>query len=207
MTRYWTSDTHLGHRRIIELCDRPFADVEEMNREIIDRWNFIVQPDDEVWHLGDVALGTIAETLPLIGKLNGRKKLIVGNHDRVFPGTANRKMRERFGPEYAKLFDLGYYPLGCTTWLDMPHGRQEVAVSHFPYDGDSHDDEDRFRDFRLPDNGMPLIHGHTHVRKVITTSHKGTPQFHVGVDTWDFFPIPDAVLINHLAPFVGKDAA
>lgn len=52
----WTSDLHLGHANIIRYCDRPFADVREMNDELIRRWNETVSSDDEVWVLGDVAL-------------------------------------------------------------------------------------------------------------------------------------------------------
>lgn len=189
MTRWWTSDTHFGHARINELAGRPFASAEEMNRTLIDRWNDAVRPGDEVWHLGDVALGTIAETLPLAARLHGRKRLVIGNHDRIF--AANRAGdRERFRPRYEALFELGCAD-SATTDVHTPRGPVTVNVSHFPYDGDSQEEE-RFRELRLPDDGTPLIHGHIHAKERYTLSRRGTPQLHVGVDAWDFRPVPES---------------
>ncbi|MGH9119072.1 MAG: hypothetical protein ACRD0A_14675 [Acidimicrobiales bacterium] len=66
MTRWFTADLHLGHANIIDYSRRPFDSVDEMNRALIDNWNEVVD-DDEVWMLGDFALGKIAESLPLVG--------------------------------------------------------------------------------------------------------------------------------------------
>jgi calcineurin-like phosphoesterase family protein len=54
-----TSDTHFGHKRVIEFeaAHRPFATIEEHDRELIARWNATVKPKDTVWHLGDVYFG------------------------------------------------------------------------------------------------------------------------------------------------------
>jgi len=60
---WFTSDTHFSHARIIELCDRPFKDYHHMNEFIIGNWNAAVAWDDEVTHLGDVALGPFAESI------------------------------------------------------------------------------------------------------------------------------------------------
>lgn len=82
MSKIWfTSDTHFCHRNIIKYEDRPFTDVEQMNSEIIHRWNEVVAPEDTVYHLGDVALGPAERFYPLVAALNGRKILIRGNHD------------------------------------------------------------------------------------------------------------------------------
>lgn len=91
MTTFYTSDTHFGHERILELCERPFSDVTRMNEALIERWNNVVQPEDTVYHLGDVALGKIAESLPLISRLNGYKILVLGNHDRPFMEAAQER--------------------------------------------------------------------------------------------------------------------
>lgn len=190
MTIFFTSDTHFGHERILTLANRPFADVEEMNAEIIRRWNNTVNPEDTVYHLGDVALGKIAESLPLVGQLNGRKILVVGNHDRLF-STNKQSHIDRFWPEYEKVFDSIVDESGLifsTAHPDDPCGEGiDFSVSHFPYDGDSHD-EDRYADKRPVDLGNPLIHGHTHSEDIVTWSNKGTLQIHVGVDAWEFTP-------------------
>ena len=78
---WFTSDTHFCHKNIIKYEDRPFKDIEEMNSELIRRWNEVVQPDDTVYHLGDVLLGPAERFYPLVSALNGRKILIRGNHD------------------------------------------------------------------------------------------------------------------------------
>src|SRR6185312_6859120 len=88
MSEWFTSDHHFGHAKILELLpdSRPFRDVEEMNGALVDAWNSVVRPGDTVWHLGDVSLGNRRETLALIGpQLNGRKRLVPGNHDYVWP--------------------------------------------------------------------------------------------------------------------------
>ena len=50
-----TSDNHFGHENIIKHCRRPFANAEAMDECMIDRWNSTVGPDDDVFHLGDIA--------------------------------------------------------------------------------------------------------------------------------------------------------
>ena len=52
---YFTSDLHLGHRGIITMRNRPFANVEEMNRTLITNFNAIVHKNDTVYILGDLA--------------------------------------------------------------------------------------------------------------------------------------------------------
>jgi hypothetical protein len=64
-----TSDTLFSHARIIEVVDRPFNSVEEMDAELARRSNETVAPDDIVLHLGDLALGPIPGSLPLTAQL------------------------------------------------------------------------------------------------------------------------------------------
>lgn len=76
---FLTSDTHFGHANIIRYCDRPYANVDEMNDALIKNWNSVVSPQDKVYHLGDVTMN--AKSLNLLYTLNGTKILIKGNHD------------------------------------------------------------------------------------------------------------------------------
>lgn len=175
-----TSDTHFSHARIIELAGRPFATVEEMNAELIRRWNETVGPDDVVLHLGDLALGPIANSIPLTAQLHGHRLLVPGNHDRVSPATQTRRAVERFAPLYE-----------AAGWTILPEvitgtrtGRSLMA-SHYPYSGDTQGD-DRHLAHRPADRGLPLLHGHTHDRENGPDGH----QFHVGVDAFGFAPIP-----------------
>ncbi len=78
---WFTSDTHFSHKNILkyEKEARPFENVYVMNEALIDRWNSVVKARDVVYHLGDISLDK--RSLSLIGKLNGHKRLVMGNHD------------------------------------------------------------------------------------------------------------------------------
>jgi calcineurin-like phosphoesterase family protein len=77
---FFTSDTHFGDHRVLNLYPRPFATVAEMDAELVRRWNAVVGPDDVVWHLGDFAR-TAKRAAEVLGHLNGTKHLVVGNND------------------------------------------------------------------------------------------------------------------------------
>jgi calcineurin-like phosphoesterase family protein len=82
MAVFFTSDTHFGHAGARGLYRRPFESVAAMDAAMLDRWNTTVGPGDEVWHLGDFALGIPASAMAdLLGRLHGRKHLITGNND------------------------------------------------------------------------------------------------------------------------------
>ena len=186
MRTFYTADLHFGHRNIIGYCGRPYANVDEMNEALIDNWNLVVKPEDEVYVLGDVALGKIAETLPLVQRLNGDKFLVPGNHDRCWDGHSRVRDRDREMYE-----EVGFSILPSWWWytLPLPDGDVErVRVSHMPYVGDSHDN-DRYAEHRPVDSGHWLLHGHVHEKWV-----KNDRQVNVGVDAWDYKPVSANVL-------------
>ncbi len=83
--RIWvTSDTHFHHRNILkyEAESRPFKDRDEMDAELVKRWNDVVSPSDVVFHLGDFAFAGKNYISSIAHQLNGRKILLLGNHDR-----------------------------------------------------------------------------------------------------------------------------
>lgn len=81
MTTWFTSDTHFGHGRIIELCSRPYPDVTAMDADLIGRWNAVVGANDEVWHLGDFAYRSARPAADYLRRLHGHVHLVHGNHD------------------------------------------------------------------------------------------------------------------------------
>lgn len=181
--RWFTADLHFGHANVIRYCDRPFAGVDEMNEELIRRWNARVAPDDEVWVLGDFALGPIADGLACGRRLNGRKTLVVGNHDRMFAARRETE-RRRWVDRYTR--EAGFDQVVGNTSARV--GDVSVQVSHFPYEGDSHD-ADRFDHARPADDGRWLLHGHVHEKWKVNGR-----QINVGVDVWDFAPVAEPEL-------------
>ena len=85
MTRiFFTADHHFGHAGVIRMSGRPFTSVDEMTREMIARWNAVVGPRDEIWHLGDFSFKMLLEEAQKVfDALHGRKHLIRGNHDKA----------------------------------------------------------------------------------------------------------------------------
>ena len=167
-----------------------------MNEMLVHNWNALVRPDDTVYHLGDVALGPIEDSLKYIERLNGHKILVVGNHDRMFPPMA--KFREDKIHEWKQRYlRAGFADIIADPLAFLQKGDYQFELSHFPYSGDSHGEE-RYREFRKEDKGIALIHGHTHENKRFSLSRKGTPQIHVGVDAWDFAPVSLQAVIDEL---------
>lgn len=201
MNVWFSADLHLGHKRIIELCDRPFEDVESMNAGIVELFNTRVKPEDELWLLGDICMGPLAESLEVLSRINGRKILVPGNHDRISPAYHHKGDRaakvSRFAAQYHEVFDELIWK---DPWSYNVGAGREVLLSHFPYVGDSHG-EDRYADLRPVDRGVPLIHGHVHGEW-----RERDHMLNVGVDVWDFLPVPlDFIRDWSYDWFVGKD--
>lgn len=190
---FLTSDLHVNHLNIIKYCDRPFASIEEMDEHMIARWNETVGVDDIVYVLGDYAMGDRKKGLSYLLRMNGTKILINGNHDRLSP-----VMKNSWKYQHEYLFDEDGNTLFSATMdfaqISLPPIRKggsalKVLLSHYPYTGDHEDTADRYSQFRLPDLGKPLVHGHIHNDWLIKGSDQGTPMLNVGVDVHDFAPI------------------
>lgn len=168
-SKIWVmSDPHLFHLKVSYL--RGFATPEDFNQAFIDDWLEKVGPKDQGWLLGDLTGGGhLDEALELLKNLPGEKHLIIGNHDSCFPDhrDSHRRLKK-------------YYDVFESVQL---HARRSingvrVLVSHFPYAGD-HTAEARYDQWRLPDYGMPIVHGHTHSSDILSRTDKGTLQINV----------------------------
>ena len=113
---WFTADTHFGHKNIIRFCQRPFVDVEEMNRVMVENWNSIVGEDDLVFHLGDFSVGGAAEWTSLLDNLNGRIILILGNHDM---NNVSQGFMHRF--------------LDVKMQMLISIGKQRIYLNHYPF--------------------------------------------------------------------------
>lgn len=119
---YFTSDLHLGHRGIITMRNRPFANVEEMNRTLITNFNAIVHKNDTVYILGDLAHHMqVEDANKIIEKMNGRKILIKGNHDKKYDSNLFDEIRDfKTVSLNGQSFSLMHYPM--LSWPKSHHG-------------------------------------------------------------------------------------
>jgi len=112
MTTFFISDTHFSHGKIIKLANRPYASIDEMDADMIYRWNQEVSNSDHVWFLGDFSYKS-DNPRKYFDQLNGRKSLVVGNHDgnetRSLPWLRiEHTVIEQIGGQW---FHLHHYPL------------------------------------------------------------------------------------------------
>lgn len=204
MTTWFSSDTHFGHKNIQRFCPtRPGADfpsrsaseeaarVHFMNQAIVNNFNEVVGEGDELWILGDIAMGSFKESIAFVSQLNGNKKLVPGNHDRCWSGMS-QKERDKNTQIYR---DVGFEIMDEIVYMEL--GDHTVCVSHFPYEGD-HVGEDRYPEHRPVDYGHSIIHGHVHDEWKLNFSKKHSPMINVGVDVWDYRPVNEQTLIDML---------
>jgi calcineurin-like phosphoesterase family protein len=82
MATYFTADTHFGHGGARGLYRRPFSSVAAMDEAMEQHWTALILPEDDVWHLGDFAIGRSEDAMEnLLSRLPGRKHLVIGNND------------------------------------------------------------------------------------------------------------------------------
>ena len=145
---YFASDLHFCHDKDFVWQARGFESIDEMNAEIIRRWNERVYPDDDVYILGDLTLGDIEEGIRLIAKLNGYLHIMRGNHD-------TDKKVERY-LECPNIVDI--------KWADMiKYKKNYFFLSHFPMVAKTPDDSESKQD-------VYNLHGHTHQMQSIATN-------------------------------------
>lgn len=165
MKTWFYSDPHFFHFNIIRYTKRPYSTMEEMNADLIQRYNSKVRPEDRIIFLGDMFFfrrnqEVIEKCLDIYNSLNGsHKTLILGNHD-----------KSHF-----------YFPYDYKTKsMTMDINGEEVLLSHYPYRP-----LDRPEMIRRPiDEGKFLIHGHSHDGIRV----KGR-MINVCCDSWDYSPV------------------
>lgn len=195
---FFTSDLHLEHDLVARL--RGFSTTAAHDAELAYRWDATVRPEDAVWVTGDVCVGGSALTkraLEWVSRRPGVKYLVPGNHCRVHP---HHRDSHRWQRTFMELAFESVQPFARRR-IDG----QDVLLSHFPYVGDS-GPEERYTQYRLPCEGLPIIHGHTHSRsRYSQVDHyvgEGVtllvPQVHVGLDAWDLTPAPLEAVADYL---------
>lgn len=158
---WFTSDQHFGHTNILkyEEKNRPFKTTDEMDAELIKRWNDVVGKDDIVYHLGDVAFKCNTTKLrSIVEQLHGYKILIKGNHD-----FSTKKMFEAGFAEVYKEFIMydDHVPI-----LYLKHNPEKV----------------------INPPCKNIVSGHVHGLWK-TLERDGLKFINVGVDVRDLFPV------------------
>lgn len=160
---FFTSDTHFGHKNIIEYEDRPFSSVEEMDKELIKNWNEKISHNDSIYILGDFAFCGKEQALNILDKLNGKKYLIKGNHDRL---VNDKDIAEKF--EWIK------------DYFVLKYNKQKIILFHYP-----------IQVWDCQHHGAIHLYGHVHSNKENNHPllHNLENAFNVGVDVNEFKPI------------------
>lgn len=127
---YYVSDLHIGHNNAIRFDNRPFADINEMECEIISRWNKKVNSDDDVYILGDIFYHYKKDKAEFLQKLNGKLHLIVGNHDYEMLNTGAALDCFETVDNLKRTIDDGRMVIVChfpiTSWNMKHHGAYHV---------------------------------------------------------------------------------
>jgi len=149
MTTFVASDLHFNHLNILKYCphrggpETSWEKVEVMNAKIIDNWNECVNPEDETYIVGDVAMGLVEKAPALIRRLNGKKFLVRGNHDKTLCKLmdADASMTDLF--EWVKDYHEMTYKLAGEKVM--------LVMCHFP-----------MAHWHRQASGSIMIHGHLH---------------------------------------------
>ena len=164
------SDPHFNHTNIIPYSNRPFKSLREMDAAIIDNWNRVVSDDDVILCLGDFCFGTKDNIPYYTNKLNGRKILIKGNHDR----SKNLYLEAGFQDVMSE-FILQPGQAG---------NHKVILFSHKPRLG-------------VPD-GVVNIHGHIHEQTLDPANFKLQNYFNVSVENINYTPIDLQEIIKRM---------
>lgn len=161
-----TSDLHLGHDKDFIVKARGFETVEEMNAEIIRRWNECVSSDDDVYVLGDLTLGDIEEGIRLIAKLNGYLHIMRGNHD-------TDKKVERY-LELPNVVEVKHADV-------LKYGKAVFWIGHYPTITANYDDDKPWA------KHVVCLFGHTHQEQPFYNNNPY--MYNVGMDAHNCTPV------------------
>jgi calcineurin-like phosphoesterase family protein len=154
-----TSDTFLGRVRILNLTNRPFKNIKEMNEFIIKQWNTVVGPDDIVYHLGNLVWAPL-ETEELIIRLNGNIKLLLGDYDDAALETS------KYLKNKIEIIPVGFYK----------EPKTNTILSHWP-----------MLDWPGKDEGVFHFHGHSLLKNPLDLQISN--RVNACCDNWNFTPI------------------
>jgi calcineurin-like phosphoesterase family protein len=197
---FFTSDTHFSHKNSLRYCGRPFLTTKAMDEAMINAWNSLITDNDTVYHLGDVSMHTspIKRILP---RLKGKKILIVGNHDLIFPYYEKRRGKKFVEKMFKEYLEAGFSeiiqgPREYTFYVNptQPGGYKgfiKAKLNHFPTKETIDPKYEKIIFNRYSDDGTLNICGHVHEAWL-----KYGSNVNVGVDVWEFSPVDLEDVVN-----------
>ncbi len=131
MNHYFSADLHLGHSRIIDYCKRPYSGHQEMDKDILDRFNSRLAPGDHLYLLGDICWSTF-DLHPWLDQLNTKEVFVIrGNHDRKESQLKHKSIKWvkelegiMFGPDFNPYIVMCHYPM--RTWNHKGRGAYQL---------------------------------------------------------------------------------
>lgn len=133
------SDTHFGHANMLNFQRkdgsplRVFKDVSHMNEILVQNWNSVVRNQDKVYHLGDITMHK--QDIEILGRLNGHKRLVRGNHDVVQTCQYLRYFDEIYGSrvlDHMILTHIPIHPMSLGKFRANIHGHIHAQPSLGP---------------------------------------------------------------------------
>lgn len=185
---YISSDLHLNHDKPFIYTARGYSSVEEMNKDLITKFNNTVTDEDEVYILGDLCLGgadSLIDNFKMLSQLNGNIHIILGNHDT----ETRRKMYEAL-PQVVSI-----------SYAEMIHYRKyHFYLSHYPTLTANLDDDKPLRARTIN------LCGHSHTTDPFADWEKGCI-YHCEVDAHNGFPVSLDTIIEDMKRRVQEDEA
>lgn len=164
---YLSSDTHFGHDRGFIYAPRGFSSVQENDEVIVERFNSILRPNDDLYLLGDQMLGDNENGINCLRQLTCKLHILWGNHD-----TDVRKVLYNHLPNVVEI---------CGHATMLKYNKWRFYLSHYPTITDNLDDVSK------PWQQVKNLYGHTHQK---TNFYNDNPlMYHVGVDSHGCYPV------------------
>lgn len=171
MAIWFSSDLHFNHNKSFIYDARGCDSIEQMNQIILDNFNQLVAPTDDLWLLGDLVMGETYKAHELLTQLPGKKHIILGNHDTTLRTELYRSLG--WDCQYATMLKYNKY---CFYLSHYP-----TLVGNF---------EEPFAPWNL--------HGHTHDLNAFSVNPRC---YNVNVDAHELAPIEINDIISHIKEY------
>lgn len=168
---YFTADLHFYHENIIKFCNRPYANAEIMNVELLKNINETVGEHDELYILGDFGFAPSQKVKPILNQIVCKNlHYVYGNHDKCMKVPDIQRMFKTF-----------------SVYGDIAVEGQRIILFHFP-----------LLEWDAGHRGSWMLHGHCHGTLVLPEMLKDKKIVDVGLDCWQYKPVSFDELKNYM---------